>query len=166
MNALIDLKIIDALYAASQAGVEIDLIIRGMCTLRPGIRGLSDRIRVRSIVGRFLEHTRIFWFQNGDSPEIFAGSADWMQRNLYERCEVVFPVTDEPSANRLRYEILEAYLRDDVKARLMQPDGSYIRAPRKGSGFAAQDWLMDRAHHPDSAFDSLASKSAPQPAVA
>jgi polyphosphate kinase len=166
MNALIDLKIIDALYAASQAGVEIDLIIRGMCTLRPGIRGLSDRICVRSIVGRFLEHTRIFWFQNGDSPEIFAGSADWMQRNLYERCEVVFPVTDELSANRLRYEILEAYLRDDVKARLMRPDGSYVRAPRKGSGFAAQDWLMNRAHHPDSAFDSLASKQTPQPALA
>src|ERR1700744_2214206 len=107
MNALIDLKIIDALYAASQAGVEIDLIVRGMCTLRPGIPGLSDRIRVRSIVGRFLEHSRIFWFQNGNSPEIFSGSADWMQRNLYERCEVVFPVVDQSSANRLRNEILE-----------------------------------------------------------
>ena len=147
MNALIDLKTIDALYAASQAGVEIDLIIRGMCTLRPGIRGLSDRIRVRSIVGRFLEHSRIFWFQNGDSPEIFSGSADWMQRNLYERCEVVFPVVDEPSANRLRNEILEAYLRDDTKARLMQPDGSYVRAQRSGSGFSAQNWLMEHAHH-------------------
>lgn len=149
MNALVDLKTIDALYAASQAGVEIDLIVRGMCTLRPGIPGLSDRIHVRSIVGRFLEHSRIFWFQNGDSPEIYSGSADWMQRNLYERCEVIFPVLDMPSANRLRNEILEAYLRDDVKARLMQPDGSYIRAPRKGSGFAAQDWLMARAHDPE-----------------
>jgi len=145
MNALIDLKTIDALYAASQAGVEIDLIVRGMCTLRPGIPGLSDRIRVRSIVGRFLEHSRIFWFQNDNSPEIFSGSADWMQRNLYERCEVVFPVVDEPSANRLRNEILEAYLRDDTKARLMQPDGSYIRAPRTGTGFAAQNWLMEHA---------------------
>jgi polyphosphate kinase len=147
MNALIDLKTVDALYAASQAGVEIDLIVRGMCTLRPGIPGLSDRIRVRSIVGRFLEHSRIFWFQNGDSPEVFSGSADWMQRNLYERCEVVFPVVDEGSANRLRNEILEAYLRDDTKARLMRPDGSYVRAPRRGSGFAAQSWLMEHAHH-------------------
>jgi polyphosphate kinase len=150
MNALIDLKTIDALYAASQAGVEIDLIVRGMCTLRPGIRGLSERIRVRSIVGRFLEHSRIFWFSNAGAPEIYSGSADWMQRNLYERCEVVFPVTDEALADRLRHEVLEAYLRDDVKARFMQPDGSYIRAPRKGTGFAAQDWLMAHAHHADS----------------
>lgn len=149
MNALVDLKTIDALYEASQAGVEIDLIVRGMCTLRPGVPGLSDRIRVRSIVGRFLEHSRIFWFQNGDSPEIFSGSADWMQRNLYERCEVVFPVLDEASANRLRNEILEAYLRDDTKARLMQPDGTYVRAPRTGSGFSAQNWLMENAHRPE-----------------
>ncbi len=149
INALVDLKTIDALYVASQAGVEIDLIVRGMCTLRPGIPGLSDRIRVRSIVGRFLEHSRIFWFQNGGSPEIFSGSADWMQRNLYERCEVVFPVLDVALANRLRNEILEAYLRDDTKARLMQPDGSYIRAQRKGTGFAAQDWLMAHAHEPE-----------------
>ncbi len=145
INALVDLKTIDALYVASQAGVEIDLIVRGMCTLRPGIPGLSERIRVRSIVGRFLEHSRIFWFQNGDSPEIFSGSADWMQRNLYERCEVVFPVLDPALANRLRNEILEAYLRDDTKARLMRPDGSYVRAQRKGAGFAAQDWLMAHA---------------------
>ncbi|HZQ43130.1 MAG TPA: polyphosphate kinase 1 [Acidobacteriaceae bacterium] len=149
INALVDLKTIDALYVASQAGVEIDLIVRGMCTLRPGIPGLSDRIRVRSIVGRFLEHSRIFWFQNGGSPEIFSGSADWMQRNLYERCEVVFPVLDVALANRLRNGILEAYLRDDTKARLMQPDGSYTRAQRKGAGFAAQDWLMAHAHEPE-----------------
>ena len=149
VNALVDLKTIEALYAASQAGVEIDLIVRGMCTLRPGISGLSERIRVRSIVGRFLEHSRIFWFQNGDSPEIFSGSADWMQRNLYERCEVVFPILDPALANRLRNEILEAYLRDDTKARLMQGDGSYVRAQRKGAGFAAQDWLMAHAHEPD-----------------
>ncbi|HEX4154072.1 MAG TPA: polyphosphate kinase 1 [Acidobacteriaceae bacterium] len=146
MNALVDPKTIDALYAASQAGVEIDLIVRGMCTLRPGIAGLSDRIRVRSIVGRFLEHTRIFWFANGGEPEVFSGSADWMPRNLYERCEVVFPVVDEASARRLRDEILEAYLRDNVKARLMQPNGSYTRPSRRGPGLSAQDWLMQRAH--------------------
>jgi polyphosphate kinase len=149
MNALVDIKTVDALYEASQAGVEIDLIVRGMCVLRPGVRGLSDRIRVRSIVGRFLEHSRIFWFQNDGSPEIFSGSADWMQRNLYERCEVVFPVVEEPLANRLRNEILEAYLRDDTKARLMQPDGTYIRAQRAGAGFSAQDWLMQHAHRDD-----------------
>ena len=99
VNGLLDIPTIDALYAASQAGVEIDLIVRGMCALRPGIPGLSERIRVRSIIGRFLEHSRIFFFANGgpdDGPqsEIFCGSADWMTRNLYERCEVVFPVVD------------------------------------------------------------------------
>lgn len=144
MNALIDPRTIDALYTASQAGVKIDLIVRGMCTLRPGVAGLSENIRVRSIVGRFLEHTRIFWFANGDTPQIFAGSADWMQRNLYERCEVVFPVEDASCARRLREEILEAYLRDEVKARLMQPDGSYVRAAYH-EGLSAQDWLMKRS---------------------
>jgi polyphosphate kinase len=150
MNALLDFKIIDALYAASQAGVEIDLIIRGMCALRPGLRGLSERIRVRSIVGRFLEHSRIFWFANSNSPEVFAGSADWMPRNLYERCEVVFPVAEPALPARLRNEILEAYLRDDVKGRLMQPDGSYIR-PQRHNGLSAQDWLMRNSRIPDPA---------------
>jgi polyphosphate kinase len=149
MNALLDFKIIDALYAASQAGVEIDLIVRGMCALRPGIVGLSERIRVRSIVGRFLEHSRIFWFANNGASEIFAGSADWMPRNLYERCEVVFPVTDAPSALRLRHEILEAYLRDTVKSRLMQPDGSYTRPSRRGPPLSAQEWLMQRSRNPE-----------------
>ncbi len=91
MNALLEPSVIEALYQASQAGVEIDLIIRGVCTLRPGVHGLSDRIRVRSIVGRFLEHSRIFHFANGGDDEIYLGSADWMPRNLFERCEVVFP---------------------------------------------------------------------------
>jgi polyphosphate kinase len=146
MNSLVDARLIDALYDASRAGVKIMAVVRGICCLRPGVPGLSDNIRVKSIVGRFLEHSRIFWFQNGNSPEIFSGSADWMQRNLYERCEVVFPVVDEISANRLRNEILEAYLRDDIKARLMRPDGSYVRAPHSGTGFAAQNWLMEHAH--------------------
>ncbi len=142
MNALLDNKTIEALYAASQAGVEIDLIIRGMCALRPGVDGLSEHIRVRSIVGRFLEHSRIFWFDNGGNEEVFAGSADWMSRNLYERCEVIYPITDSAAKRRLRDEILEAYLRDSVKARLMQPDGFYTRAPKSGPGLSAQDWLM------------------------
>jgi polyphosphate kinase len=163
MNALLDYKTIDALYAASQAGVEIDLIVRGMCALRPGLPGLSERIRVRSIVGRFLEHSRIFWFENGGQNEIFVGSADWMPRNLYERCEVVFPVVDPASAHRLRDEILDAYLRDDVKARLMQPDGSYTRAERHGRGFSAQEWLMERAHSPDAQPPAQTHEQPPTP---
>jgi polyphosphate kinase len=148
MNGLLDGATVDALYAACNAGVEIDLIVRGMCALRAGVPGLSDRIRVRSIIGRFLEHSRIFWFANGGREEVFCGSADWMPRNLYERCEVLFPVTDAAAMRRLRDEILESYLRDDVKARLLQPDGSYIRAPRKGDGLSAQDWLMELARDP------------------
>ena len=131
MNGLLDIPTIDALYAASQAGVEIDLIVRGMCALRPGVPGLSEHIHVRSVIGRFLEHSRIFFFANGgpeDGPqsEVFCGSADWMTRNLYERCEVVFPVVDPALKRRLRDEILESYLRDNLKARLMDADGSYI----------------------------------------
>ena len=143
MNALIDRATIEALYAASQAGVEIDLIVRGMCTLRPGVKGVSERIRVRSIVGRFLEHSRIFSFATGGKPEIFCGSADWMPRNLFERCEVVFPVDDPLLAARLRDEILGAYLKDNTKARLLQPDGRYVRAPKEGAAFSAQQHLME-----------------------
>ena len=142
MNGLLDRRTVEALYAASQAGVEIDLIVRGMCSLRPGVKGLSERIRVRSIVGRFLEHSRIFSFANGGKEEIFCGSADWMPRNLSERCEVVFPVTQADLHKRLRQEILAAYLADNVKSRLLQPDGEYIRAPRVGETFNAQDYMM------------------------
>jgi polyphosphate kinase len=154
MNGLLDAPTIEALYTASQAGVEIDLIVRGMCALRPGIAGLSDHIRVRSIIGRFLEHSRIFWFangspQDGNQEEVFCGSADWMPRNLYERCEVVFPVVDPAAKRRLRDEILECYLRDDAKARLMRPDGTYVRASKNTTGLSAQDWLMELSRDPD-----------------
>jgi polyphosphate kinase len=142
MNGLIDRRTVETLYAASQAGVEIDLIIRGMCSLRPGVKGWSERIRVRSIVGRFLEHSRIFCFANGGKEEIYCGSADWMPRNLVERCEVVFPVTQPDLHKRLREEILAAYLADNTKARLLQPDGEYVRAPRTGTPFSVQDYLM------------------------
>lgn len=142
MNALLDRPTVEALYAASQAGVEIDLIVRGMCSLRPGVKGLSERIRVRSIVGRYLEHSRIFCFANGGKEEIYCGSADWMPRNLFERCEVLFPVTQADLVKRLRDEILAAYLADNTKARLLQPDGEYVRAPKSGTAFAAQDYLM------------------------
>jgi polyphosphate kinase len=149
MNGLLDRRVVEALYAASQAGVEIDLIIRGMCSLRPGVHGLSERIRVRSIVGRFLEHSRIFSFANGGAEEVFCGSADWMPRNLVERCEVVFPVTQPELAKRLREEILGAYLKDNVKARLLQPSGEYLRAPQTGARFSAQEFLMNVAQGVD-----------------
>ncbi|MEO8737556.1 MAG: polyphosphate kinase 1, partial [Edaphobacter sp.] len=142
MNALVDRATVEALYAASKAGVEIDLIVRGMCSLRPGVKGLSEHIRVRSIVGRFLEHSRIFSFANGGHNEIYCGSADWMPRNLFERCEVMFPVMQPDLAKRLREEILAAYLADNTKARLLQPDGEYVRAPRVGAAFSAQDYLI------------------------
>ena len=150
MNALLDDKTINALYEASNAGVEIELIVRGMCALRAGVPGMSENIRVRSIIGRFLEHSRIFWFANGGDSEIYCGSADWMQRNLYDRCEAVFPVTDETAARRLREEILEIYLRDTAKVRLMQPDGSYTRPQSRAGTLSAQDWLMARAQEPES----------------
>jgi polyphosphate kinase len=145
MNALLEPSVIEAMYAASQAGVEIDLIIRGVCTLRPGVKGLSENIRVRSVVGRFLEHSRIFQFANGGRDEIYLGSADWMPRNLFERCEVVFPVRDKTAKARIHEEILPAYLADTAKARLMQEDGNYVR-PNNGKkphgGFSAQEFLM------------------------
>ena len=128
MNSLLDLNIIRELYRASQAGVQIDLIVRGICGLRPGVRGVSDRIRVRSIVGRFLEHSRILYFANGGDEEVYLGSADWMPRNLYERVETVFPIKDPMLKQRIRGEILEAYLADNTQARLLQPDGSYVHA--------------------------------------
>jgi polyphosphate kinase len=136
---------VEALYAASQAGVEIDLIVRGMCSLRPGVKGVSENIRVRSVVGRFLEHSRIFQFENGGKREIFCGSADWMARNLYERCEVVYPVVDEHLAKRLHREILGSYLKDNVKARVLGADGEYTRVVREGEAFSAQDYLMGLA---------------------
>jgi polyphosphate kinase len=145
MNGLLDRRIVEALYEASQAGVEIDLIIRGMCSLRPGVKGLSERIRVRSIVGRFLEHSRIFSFANGGDEQVFCGSADWMPRNLIERCEVVFPVTAPELKKRLSEDILKVYLKDNAKARILQTSGEYVRTPKTGAAFNAQDYLMQKA---------------------
>ncbi len=149
MNALLDKNIIAGLYRASQAGVEIDLIVRGTCALRPGIRGISDRIRVRSIVGRFLEHSRILYFANGGQDSIYLGSADWMPRNFYERVEVMFPVKDPLLRERIKHEILDAYLADTVKARVLQKNGSYLRAWKAAGrrrapvpGFNAQEFLL------------------------
>ncbi|MGE0405898.1 MAG: polyphosphate kinase 1 [Candidatus Korobacteraceae bacterium] len=146
MNALLEPSIIQELYRASQAGVEIDLIVRGMCALRPGVRGVSSRIRVRSIVGRFLEHTRIFCFGNGGNEEIYLGSADWMPRNLYERVELLFPLRDPILRQRVRDEILAAYLADTAKARILRHDGSYERVERPNIRlFSAQEFLLEAA---------------------
>ncbi|MFZ0319402.1 MAG: polyphosphate kinase 1 [Candidatus Sulfotelmatobacter sp.] len=157
MNALLDKNVIQALYRASQAGVEIDLIVRGICALRPGVRGLSDRIKVRSIVGRFLEHSRIYYFGNGGEEEIYIGSADWMPRNLYERVEVLVPLRDEFIRERVRREILDSLLADNRKARILLRDETYIRAwqpmhgkrnrkmPTGAAAFSAQDYLIGLA---------------------
>lgn len=125
MNALNEQRVVDALYAASQAGVQIDLIVRGACTLRPGLPGVSDNIRVRSIVGRFLEHHRVYWFGNDGAPEIFCSSADWLERNLLRRVETCFPILDPVLAQRVREEALDNYLADNTNAWELQADGCY-----------------------------------------
>ncbi len=133
MNSLVDAAVIRALYAASQAGVEIDLLVRGICCLRPGVPGVSERIRVISVVDRFLEHSRIFVFGAGDSPDCLLSSADWMPRNFHSRVEVMFPVEDKALKARLVGEILGLPLQDQVRARRLQPDGTY-RQPEGGPG--------------------------------
>jgi polyphosphate kinase len=127
MNSLADKRMVKLLYEASQAGVRIDLLVRGICCLRPGIPGVSENINVTSIVGRFLEHSRIYWFQNGGEAEVYLGSADVMPRNLDHRVEVVFPVQDPRLVEYLREGVLEVQLTDNVKARRMGSDGSYER---------------------------------------
>jgi polyphosphate kinase len=134
MNSLVDEQVIEALYRASQAGVRIDLIVRGICCLRPNVKGVSENITVRSIVDRFLEHSRIFCFENGCQPEVFLGSADWMPRNFFGRIELVCPVEDGNLRERLISELLAISLADNQKARLLQADGSYRRVvPKRGA---------------------------------
>jgi len=154
MNGLLDPDIIKALYRASQAGTKVDLIVRGICALRPGVPGVSDRIQVRSIVGRYLEHSRIYYFANGGEEETYLGSADWMPRNLYERVEVLFPVRDRRLRERIRGEILDSYLADNAKSRILRKDGSYRRVrgsksvrkvPPDAAKFNAQECLMGLA---------------------
>lgn len=128
MNSLVDMDMIQLLYQASQAGVKIDLIIRGMCCLRPGVKGVSENIRVTSVVGRYLEHSRIYYFQNNGDDEIYMGSADLMPRNLNHRVEVVFPIENKAQVRFLRDKILGSYLKDNTRARILQPDGKYLRA--------------------------------------
>ena len=133
INSLAERQIIEALYRASEAGVSIDLIVRGICCLRPGLKGLSKNITVRSIVDRFLEHSRIYYFENACQPQVFLSSADWLPRNLFRRIELAFPIEDGILRERLIHEVFARSLADNVKARLLQPDGSYPRArPAKG----------------------------------
>ena len=145
MNSLLDKNVIQALYRASQAGVPIDLTVRGMCSLRPGVPGVSDNIVVRSVVGRLLEHSRIFYFENGGDDEVYISSADWMPRNLYERVEVLCPGAGITTQAAVKSEILAAYLADNVKARFLDRNGRYTRIPRRRGEsriFSAQDFLI------------------------
>jgi len=144
VNAIVDPYFIALLYEASQAGVKVDLLVRSMCCLRPGIKGVSDNIKVISIVGRYLEHSRLYYFYNGGQEEIYIGSADLMQRNLDHRVEVIFPIEDPKHVQHLRANILDAYLQDNSRARMMQSDGTYSRlAPKdKETKMDVQEWLM------------------------
>ncbi len=145
MNALNEAQVIRALYAASQAGVQIDLIVRGACTLRPGVEGVSDNIRVRSIVGRFLEHSRVYWFGNNGAPELYCASADWLERNLLRRVETCFPILDTDLARRIYREVLQNYLDDNLNAWELQEDGRYSKCePGPGQPpHSAQQALME-----------------------
>jgi polyphosphate kinase len=146
-NSLVDPDLINLLYEASQAGVKVDLLVRGICCLRAGVKGLSDQIRVISIVGRYLEHSRVYYFLNNGDEEIYLSSADLMTRNLDHRVEIMFPVDDPAHLHNLRHDVLENYFKDNLHARLMQPDGSYARVERsKEEPFDVQDWLMKSAH--------------------
>ncbi len=143
-NRLADLQIVEKLYEVSRAGVEVDLIVRGICILRPGIPGLSEHIRVRSVVGRFLEHSRVFWFANGGEDELYLGSADWMTRNLKNRVEVMAPVNDQEAKRYLRDVLLDAYLSDNTQARELQPDGRYTPILTGSEPFNSQEYFIER----------------------
>ncbi|MBU2811498.1 RNA degradosome polyphosphate kinase, partial [Acidithiobacillus thiooxidans] len=144
VNALVEPELIRALYRASQAGVEIDLVVRGACALRPGIAGVSEHIRVRSIVGRFLEHSRVYYFGNGRHPKLWISSADWMGRNLFRRLEVAVPIQDPDLRARVLEETLQLYLQDDCNAWLMKADGSYepLRRSPEDDCQSAQEILL------------------------
>ena len=145
MNALTEPKIIEQLYAASRAGVRVDLLVRGVCLLRPGVAGLSEHIRVISIIGRFLEHHRVFYFHNGGADDVFLSSADWMERNFFRRIEVCVPILDAGIKRRILAEGLRPYLRDNVRAWVMDGNGAYRRrSARRGRRFCAHDFLLEK----------------------
>jgi polyphosphate kinase len=145
VNAITDPGMVRLLYRASQAGVRVDLIVRGVCVLRPGVPGVSDHITVRSIVGRFLEHSRIFWFANAGAPKIYIGSADIMERNLDRRVEALCPIHDRPLAGQLEQLVLPALLRDTTRAHVLHPDGAYTVAETEPDQLSidAQDSLLE-----------------------
>jgi polyphosphate kinase len=145
MNALVDAKVIEALYRASQAGVQIDLMVRGICCLKPGVPGVSENIRVFSVVDRFLEHRRIFNFEADGKNEVYLGSADWMERNLNRRVEVLFPVEDAQLKARILDEIVRIAKGDTVKSRILSADGSYSLSPHPESGWRSQRRFIDLA---------------------
>jgi polyphosphate kinase len=136
LNSLVDREIIEALYRASQAGVKVDLIVRGIWCLRPGVKGVSENITVRSIVDRFLEHSRIYYFENAAQPDVFLSSADWMPRNFYRRIETAIPVVDGNLRERVVSELLALPLADSTRARLLLPNGDYRPVPRNGGAKA------------------------------
>lgn len=143
MNSLVDKDTIRALYAASQAGVQVDLIVRGICCLRPGVKGVSDTIRVRSLVGRYLEHSRIFYFWNNGKARVCIGSADAMERSFDRRVEVVAPIENETLVQHMRENVLDRYLLDTVNAREMQPSGEWVpvQTPKGENAFDVQAWF-------------------------
>ncbi len=143
MNALLEPKVIAALYEASQAGVQIDLIVRAVCALRPGIPEVSENIRVRSVIGRFLEHHRVFYFWNGGEENVYLASADWMDRNFFRRIETCFPLLDAKLKKRVINEGIKPYLKDNILSWEMQPGGTYKKRARRGHGFSAQDYLLN-----------------------
>jgi polyphosphate kinase len=147
VNSVTDDQMIRVLYRASQAGVAIDIVARGICSLRPGISGISENIRVRSIVGRFLEHSRLYWFRNGGDDELYIGSADLMERNLDRRVEVLVPVRDDDIRAHLRDVVLNAYLRDTERAMTLDADGNYAATPSGSGSFDSQGFLLDHYAH-------------------
>jgi polyphosphate kinase len=158
LNSLVDPEIIDALYKASNAGVHIQLNVRGICCLRPGVKGLSENIHVTSIVDQFLEHSRIFYFRNGGEEEVYLSSADWMQRNLDRRIELLFPI-EEPSNKKRLIDVLDLYFRDNVKAWMLLPDGSYTRVdPGTRRKVRSQEVLCQRAIEAEEAVQRSAPK--------
>ena len=155
-NAVADPAMIKVLYRASQCGVKIDLVVRGVCCLRPGIPGISDGITVRSVVGRFLEHSRIYYFHNAGEPEVYIGSADLMERNLDRRVEVLCPVRDEELRDHLRSVVLQSLLNDTHRASVLRTDGSYVRAtPAKDEvPVSSQQFLLDSSTKPSDQFSA------------
>jgi polyphosphate kinase len=161
LNSLVDEDIIEKLYEASSAGVKMDLIVRGICCLRPRVPGLSENIRVISIVGRFLEHSRVYYFENAGQADIYLSSADWMPRNFYRRVEIAFPIDAPAPREEMVNDILPSLLNDQVKARELQPDGSYVRLhPAEGAARSqAQLHFRERSRQARKAAAELQAKS-------